>query len=193
MRARSSVSTITRPTRTSSRPQENAYELHHGDTILIDLWARQRKPGAIYYDVTWCGFAGSEPPAQYVEIFDVVRRARDAGLELVRGQFEAGVEVRGFEVDRAVRKVVEDAGYGPQFLHRTGHNIGREVHGNGANIDDLETRDDRRIVPGTCFSIEPGIYLEGKMGVRTEIDVVITPAGAVEVFGPIQAELLLLG
>jgi Xaa-Pro dipeptidase len=173
--------------------EENSHTLHHSDTILIDLWARHREPVGVYYDVTWCGFAGSDPPAQYKEIFSVVCRARDAALELVQRRFAAGDALQGWEVDRATRRVVEEAGYGDDFVHRTGHNIGREVHGNGANIDDLETRDDRPLVPGTCFSIEPGIYLKERMAVRTEIDVFLTPAGNVEVCGAIQQELILIG
>jgi Xaa-Pro dipeptidase len=173
--------------------EENAYSLHHGDTILVDLWARRIQPPGIYYDVTWCGFVGKTPPALYVEIFDVVCRARDAALEFVTKRISAGDECRGFEVDRVARNVVEQTGHGPAFLHRTGHSIGLEVHGNGANIDDLETKDERRIVPGTCFSLEPGIYLEGRMAVRTEIDVFVTPSGSVEVSGPIQKDLILIG
>jgi len=173
--------------------EENAYELHHGDTILIDLWARRLDPPGIYYDVTWCGFVGESPPALYVEIFGAVCRARDAALAFVRERIESGQPCRGFEVDQVSRRVIEEAGHGPAFLHRTGHSIGREVHGNGANIDDLETRDDRMLVPGTCFSLEPGIYLEGRMAVRTEIDVFITPGGSVEVYGPIQKDLILIG
>lgn len=171
----------------------NAYALGPSDTVLIDLWAREQKPGAIYYDVTWCGYCGTAPPPRYREIFDAAARARDAALALVRERFAAGEELRGYEVDRAARAVIEQAGWADRFLHRTGHSIGREVHGNGANIDDLETRDERRLVPGTCFSIEPGIYLEGEMAVRSEIDVVITPAGEVRVFGPIQHELIEIG
>ena len=172
---------------------EIAYTLHHGDTILIDLWARRRQPPGIYYDITWCGFVGTSPPALYQEIFGTVCRARDAALEFVRQRVEAGEPCRGCEVDQVTRRVVEEAGHGEVFLHRTGHSIGREVHGNGANIDNLETRDERLLVPGSCFSIEPGIYLEGRMAVRTEIDVFITPAGSVEVCGPIQKELILIG
>jgi len=173
--------------------EENAYQLHHGDTILIDLWARRNEPPGIYYDITWCGFVGETPPALYLEIFSTVCRARDAALEFVRGRFAAGRSCRGYEVDRVTRSVVEEAGYGDAFLHRTGHNIGVEVHGNGVNIDNLETRDERLLLPGTCFSIEPGIYLAVRMAVRTEIDVFITPSGAVEVCGPIQQELILIG
>jgi Xaa-Pro aminopeptidase len=173
--------------------EENAYTLHHGDTILIDLWARTVEPPGIYYDITWCGFAGESPPALYQEIFRTVCQARDAALEFVTNRFDSGQPCRGCDVDEVARKVVDDAGYGAAFLHRTGHSIGREVHGNGANIDNLETRDDRLLVPGSCFSLEPGIYLAGRMAVRTEIDVFITPAGSVEVCGPIQKDLILIG
>lgn len=172
---------------------QNAYSLKPGDTILVDLWARLAAPSGIYYDITWCGFAGREPPRLYGEIFEAVCQARDAALSFVKERVESGETCRGFEIDQVARRVIEAAGYGAAFLHRTGHSIGREVHGNGANIDDLETHDERRIVPGTCFSIEPGIYLTGKMAVRSEINVCITPQSRVEVFGPIQRELLLLG
>ncbi len=173
-------------------PKPEGYTLKQGDTILLDTWARRKEPVGIYYDVTWCGYAGNDPPAKYVEIFDVVMRARDRALETVRGKLEKGDPCNGWEVDEACRQVVIDAGYGPQFIHRTGHSIGTHVHGNGANIDNLETRDTRKIVPGICFSIEPGIYLEGRMAVRTEIDVFVRETGSVEVCGPIQDSLLLM-
>jgi len=173
---------------------QNAHTLHHGDTVLIDLWARRKNPPCVYYDVTWCGFAGQEPPAQYVEIWTAVCGARDAALEFVRERFKTGEPTHGYEVDDVARHVVREAGYGEYFLHRTGHSIGTDdVHGNGVNIDNLETRDDRMLVPGICFSIEPGIYLAGKMAVRTEIDVFIKPDGEVEVCGPIQKDLILIG
>ena len=142
--------------------------------------------------MTWCGFAGQQPPAKYLEIWNTVCAARDAALQFVRDRFEKGDPCHGYEVDDACRAVVEKAGYGEQFLHRTGHSIGTDVHGNGANIDNLETRDTRQLVPGICFSVEPGIYLEGEMAVRTEIDVFITPSGSVEVHGPIQRDLILI-
>jgi Xaa-Pro aminopeptidase len=170
---------------------DNAYVLEKGTKVLLDLWARRKEKG-VYYDITWCAFAGSEPPKKYLEIFDVVRRARDAAVDLVRTRFEDGAAVAGWEVDDACRGVVRDAGYGEFFVHRTGHSIGTSVHGNGANIDNLETRDTRPLVRGLCFSIEPGIYLDGEMAVRTEVDVFITPGGQVEVFGPVQQELVLL-
>jgi Xaa-Pro aminopeptidase len=173
--------------------EEGAYALKLGDTILVDLWAARRDPPGIFYDVTWCGFAGKEPPARYLEIWSAVCRSRDAALEFVRRRMQAGEPTRGDEVDDVARKVVVDAGYGERFLHRTGHNIGTSVHGNGVNIDNLETQDERVLVPGICFSLEPGIYLDGEMAVRTEIDVFITQDGEVEVVGPIQQDLLLVG
>jgi len=173
--------------------QKNAYTLERGNTILLDLWARRHSPVGVYYDITWCAFAGDKPPAKYVEIFRVAREARDAAVAFVSRKLDAGTPVHGYEVDDACRKIVKDAGYGDYFLHRTGHSIGTTVHGNGANIDNLETRDDRLIVPGTCFSIEPGIYLEGVMAVRTEVDVYVTTAGKAEIVGAVQRDLVLLG
>jgi len=173
--------------------KEIAYTLKKGDTILLDLWARRVEPAGIYYDITWCAFAGTSPPAKYVEIFRVARDARDAAVAFVSKRLDAGTPVHGYEVDDACRKIVQDAGYGEHFLHRTGHSIGTTVHGNGANIDNLETRDERLIVPGTCFSIEPGIYLAGSMAVRTEVDVFVTTAGKAEVIGDAQRELVLVG
>ncbi len=171
----------------------NAYTLKRGDTILVDLWARKNDPLGIYYDITWCGFAGKQPPPEYARIFEVVRDARDAALAFVRERFSAGRPVHGWEVDDACRSVVVKAGYGDHFIHRTGHSIGVKVHGNGVNIDNLETRDERLLVPGICFSVEPGIYLAGKMAARSEIDVFITPAGKVEVAGKAQKDLILVG
>jgi Xaa-Pro aminopeptidase len=172
---------------------EGSHRLGPGDTILIDLWARRKQRPSVYYDVTWCGFAGAEPPAEYARIFGVVCAARDAALGFVREALAAGRSCYGWQVDDACRSVVEAAGYGPAFLHRTGHSIGEDVHGNGVNIDNLETRDTRRLIVGSCFSIEPGIYLADRMGVRTEIDVWISPRGTAEIHGAIQHELLLVG
>jgi len=173
--------------------QETAYTLKKDDTVLLDLWARREEPAGVYYDITWCAFAGSKPPAKYAEIFRVARDARDAAVEFVTSRLAAGRPVHGYEVDDACRKIVKDAGYGDVFLHRTGHSIGTSVHGNGANIDNLETKDERLIVPGTCFSVEPGIYLAGAMAVRSEVDVYVTAAGKAEVVGEVQRELVLLG
>ncbi len=170
----------------------NARPIRRGDTLLIDLWAKLDRPGAIFYDITWCGFVGRTPPAKYAQIFGIVRDARDAALAFVRARVGSGAVVHGWEVDDACRAVVDKAGYGQHFIHRTGHSIGEEVHGNGVNIDNLETRDERLLVPGICFSIEPGIYLAGEMAARSEIDVFITPAGKVDVAGEMQRELVLM-
>ncbi len=172
--------------------RENARPIKLGDTLLLDLWAKLTEPNAVFYDITWCAFLGEKPPAKYVEIFRLACEARDAALALVQERFAQGEALAGYEVDDAARAVIEKAGYGPYFVHRTGHNIGTEVHGNGANLDNLETRDNRLLVPGLCFSIEPGIYLPGEMAVRTEINVYITHEGKPEVYGPIQRELVLL-
>jgi len=171
----------------------NARPIKTGDTVLIDLWAKLDRPGSIFYDITWCGFVGKNPPAKYVEIFGVVRDARNAALEFIRGRYAESKPLYGWEVDDACRAVVAKAGYGDFFIHRTGHSIGEEVHGNGVNIDNLETRDERQLVPGICFSIEPGIYLAGEMAVRSEINVFITPAGKVDVAGEMQRDLILIG
>jgi Xaa-Pro aminopeptidase len=167
----------------------NARPFADGDTVLIDLWAKKNVPGGIYYDITWCGYIGM-PPRKYVEMFDVVMRGRDAAVAFVSERFASGKTCYGWEVDDVCRNVVKKAGYGKFFRHRTGHSIGEETHGNGVNIDNLETKDERALMPGCCFSIEPGIYLAGKMGVRTEIDVFIRPDGTPEVTGELQTELV---
>jgi Xaa-Pro dipeptidase len=164
--------------------------IKRGDFLLLDVWAKQNTPGAVYADQTWTGFVGEEPTEEHVKIFTIVRDARDAAIEFVRDSVKAGREIKGAEVDDVSRGVIERAGYGEYFTHRTGHSIGEEVHGNGAHIDNLETRDSRRIIPRTCFSIEPGIYLPGNFGVRSEVDVYVSDTG-VEVTGqPIQTELV---
>ena len=173
--------------------EKGAYAIKQGDTILIDLWARTIEPVGVYYDVTWCGYAGESPPAKYLEIWNAVCAGRDAALNFVRERMQAGQPTAGWEVDQVCRDVVDKSGYGEAFLHRTGHSIGTSVHGNGANIDNLETKDERRLTPGICFSIEPGIYLADEMAVRTEIDLFIRPSGEVEVCGPIQKELICVG
>lgn len=171
---------------------ENTYPIKKGDTVLIDLWARKNEPTGVYYDITWCGYIGDNPPAKYIEIFDIVRDARNAGRDFVRERFGKNEPCHGYEVDDVCRQVVIDAGYGDYFVHRTGHSIGREVHGNGVNIDNLETKDDRQLVPGICFSLEPGIYLPGEMAVRSEINVFITEDKQVIVAGAEQDKLILL-
>jgi Xaa-Pro aminopeptidase len=164
--------------------------IRRGDFLLLDVWAKLKTPGAVYADQTWTGFVGEEPSEEHVKVFQIVRDARDAAIEFVRENVKAGREIKGAEVDDVSRGVIERAGYGEYFTHRTGHSIGEEVHGNGAHIDNLETRDSRRIIPRTCFSIEPGIYLPGDFGVRSEVDVYVSD-GDIEVTGqPIQTELV---
>ncbi len=158
--------------------------------LLIDLWAKQAEPGSVYADITWTGYVGRTVPVKHHEIFDVVRRGRDAALAFVRSETAAGHRPFGWEVDDACRQVIQQSGYGDQFVHRTGHSIGEEVHGNGANIDGLETQDTRRLIPRTCFSIEPGIYLPGEFGIRSELDVYLAER-EVLVFGlPLQNEIV---
>jgi len=153
-----------------------------GDFVLVDLWAKVDHPRGVYADYTRVGYVGEAVPEEYDELFGVVVEARDAGIALVKQAFAEGRPLRGQEVDDAVRRVIEEAGYGPHFNHRTGHNIGQDDHGNGAHLDNLETRDDRLILPRTCFSIEPGIYLPA-VGVRTEVDVYIDAGRNVHVTG----------
>ncbi len=170
---------------------ENSWEIKPGDLLLLDLWAKIDEPDSIYADITWVAYLGEDIPGRMVEVFNIVRDARDAAVALVEQRFARGEPVHGWEVDDASRKVIQNAGFGEYFIHRTGHNIGREVHGNGVNIDNLETKDERLILPGTCFSVEPGIYLEQEnFGIRSEIDVFVTLSGKVEVTGPRQQELV---
>jgi Xaa-Pro aminopeptidase len=174
---------------TSAGP--NNREIKKGDLVLIDLWSKvANDPRAVYYDATWMGFCGQQVPAKVREVWEAVKGARDAAVDFVTGAVAAGRTIHGWEVDDVSREYIESRGYGPYFLHRTGHSIGYEVHGNGVNIDNLETRDQRRIVPGVCFSIEPGVYLP-EFGVRSEIDMYVGEHKA-EVTGGIQREMLLL-
>ena len=169
----------------------NDREIKKGDLVLIDLWAKVANDSrAVYYDATWMGYCGQQVPERMVEVWKAVSGARDAAIAFVKDSVAAGKSIHGYEVDDVSRDFIEARGFGPYFLHRTGHSIGYEVHGNGVNIDNLETRDARRIVPGVCFSIEPGVYLP-EFGVRSEIDMYVGE-GAAEVTGGIQHELLLL-
>jgi Xaa-Pro aminopeptidase len=182
--------------------QENAGNPHYQPTaavhraigpneiVLLDLWGKMPTPGAVFADITWVGFTGSRVPEIYATAFAAARDGRDAGVELVTRAAREGRELRGYEVDRATRKVIECAGFGAQFIHRTGHSLGQEVHGNGAHMDDYETHDERRLIPGTGFTIEPGIYT-AKFGVRTEINMFMGERNA-EVTGPMQTEIVTL-
>jgi Xaa-Pro aminopeptidase len=163
-------------------------EINAGDFVLLDMWAKMNVPNGVYSDLTKVGLIGDSVPEKYKTIFDIVAAARDAGIECVRAAFATGRPLQGWEVDRATRDVIENAGYGEYFIHRTGHNIGKETHGNGAHMDDLETKEDRLVLPRTCFSIEPGIYLD-EFGVRSEINVFVDADGGVHVTGGIQTEV----
>lgn len=172
------------PRPSGSRP------IRAGDLLLLDIWAKLDRPGSVYYDITWVGYLGERVPDAYARIFRIVREARDRAIEFVKDSSARGRAIHGWQVDRAAREVIRKAGYAKNFVHRTGHSIGREVHGNGANMDGLETRDDRKIVPRTCFSIEPGIYLP-QFGIRSEVDVYVGEREA-RVTGAIQEEILAL-
>lgn len=156
--------------------------IREGDFVLIDLWARLDQPRSVYSDLTRVGFVGRSVPDKYEQIFQIVAAARDAAVACVKEAFAAKTPLAGWQVDEACRNVIERAGYGQYFVHRTGHSIGQEVHGNGANMDGLETREERRVLPRTCFSVEPGIY-QPEFGVRSEINVLIDGAGQVRVTG----------
>lgn len=162
---------------------EHSSEIKKGDFILIDWWAKMKKPGSVYADFTWVGFAGTDVPQKYQEVFNVVKGARDAAVEYLRTSLSTGKKVRGCDIDDVTRAYIEKSGYGKYFVHRTGHNIGEEVHGNGAHIDNYETQDVREIIPETCFSIEPGIYLPNEFGIRLEIDVYISTTKEVILLG----------
>ena len=162
--------------------------IREGDFVLLDIWAKKNTPGAVYYDITWTGFVGKTPSDRMREIFKTVSQARDVGVKTVQTAVSAGNPIAGWEVDRAVRNYIKSAGFEQYFIHRTGHSIGSDVHANGANMDDLEIHDERRILPNSCFSIEPGIYLP-EFGVRSEVNMLIRPRAA-EVTGTIQSELV---
>jgi Xaa-Pro dipeptidase len=172
------------PTAAAHRP------IRANEVLLLDLWGKLPDPGAVFADITWMGFTGRDVPEPYVRAFAAARDGRDAAVELVRTAARAGRELRGFEVDRAARTVIEQAGFGQQFIHRTGHSLGQNVHGNGVHMDDYETHDERRLIPGTGFTIEPGIYT-AEFGVRTEINMFVGERDA-EVTGPTQKEIVTL-
>ena len=183
--------------------QENAGNPHYmpserdsrairpNELVLLDLWSKLRSPGAVFADITWVGYTGSRAPEEYARAFAAVRDGRDAAVELVRSSVAAGKDLRGWQVDRACRDVIDRAGFGDRFIHRTGHSLGEEVHGNGVHMDDYETRDDRRLIPGTGFTIEPGVYTD-RFGVRTEINMFVGEREAT-VTGPLQQEIVTIG
>ena len=171
-------------------PAEGSSPIRKGDLLLLDIWAKTLAPNSVYYDITWVGYLGAEIPPKCAKVFSAVRDARDAAIHFVLQNVSAGRQIEGWQVDRAARDVIRKAGFGKQFVHRTGHNIGQEVHGAGANMDSLETHDVRRIIPHTCFSVEPGIYLP-EFGVRSEVNVYVGD-GRAEVTGAVQTEILRL-
>lgn len=161
-----------------------------GCVLLIDLWAKLDRPRSVYYDITWTGYCGAVVPGEVQKVFDIVREARNRAIRRVERAVQQGEDLRGFEVDDAARGYIQEMGYGEYFVHRTGHSIGEDVHGAGANMDNLETHDERRVLAGTCFSIEPGIYLR-QFGIRSEVNVYVGRQEA-RVTGEIQEELLLV-
>jgi Xaa-Pro dipeptidase len=169
---------------------DRSANIREGDFVLLDVWGKKKEPNAVYYDITWTGFVGKAPSDRQRDVFKVVSAARDLGVRTVQEAISAKRKIAGWEVDKVVRAHIESAGFGKYFTHRTGHSIGTSVHANGANIDNLETRDEREILPNTCFSIEPGIYL-AEFGVRSEVNVLVRP-GSAGPTGKIQRELVVV-
>jgi Xaa-Pro aminopeptidase len=167
---------------------ESAAPIREGDLLLLDVWGKKKALGSVYYDVTWMGCLGAKVPEKYAKVFTVVRNARDRAVDLIRASVAKGKPLEGWQVDQAARGVVEKAGYGKYFFHRTGHSIGEKVHGNGANMDGLETHDARHLIARTCTSVEPGIYLP-EFGMRTEVNVYVGEKEA-RVTGAVQNEIL---
>jgi len=164
--------------------------MRKGDFLLVDMWSKKRAPHAVYDDITWTFFIGDAVPAEHQKIFNVVRNGRDAAIRAAQQRYPTGEVLYGWQIDDEARKSIAKAGYGEYFIHRTGHSIHEEVHGNGANIDNLETQDSRRLMAGTCFSIEPGVYLKGTFGVRSEVDMYLSDKEAIVTGLPIQTEVL---
>ena len=169
---------------------ETASPIREGDLLLLDVWGKMKAAGSVYYDITWVGYLGAKVPEKMAKIFAIVREARDKAVDLIQSSVAAGKPLQGWQVDMVARKVIEKAGYGKYFFHRTGHNIGQTVHGNGVNMDGLETHDVRHLIPKTCNSIEPGIYLP-EFGIRSEVNVYIGEKEA-RVTGAVQREILAL-
>ena len=170
---------------------ERSAPIREGDLVLLDIWGkRQQEANSVFYDITWMGFVGKTPSDRQREIFEIVRGARDMGIKAVQSGVGSGRKMAGWEVDQAVREYITQKGYGKYFVHRTGHSISTTVHGNGANMDNFETHDERQLMPNSCFSIEPGIYLP-EFGVRSEVNMLVRK-GSAEVTGRMQKELVLI-
>jgi Xaa-Pro dipeptidase len=171
--------------------ERTARQIRANELLLLDLWGKKKEdPRAVYADITWVGFTGATVPGEMARAFQAIRNARDAAATLAQESARDQRDLRGWQVDRAARAVLEQAGYGEWILHRTGHNLGRDVHGNGVHMDDYESHDDRRLLPGTGFTIEPGLYFDS-FGVRTEINVFYGQREAL-VTGPAQTGILSL-
>lgn len=172
---------------------ESSRPIRTGDFVLIDCWAKlAHRPEAVWYDITWTGVVGREPTERETLVFRTVRDARDAAIRRIEEAFAANQPIAGWQADDAAREVIRDAGFGPYFTHRTGHNIAVTLHGNGAHLDNLETHDERLLLPDTCFSVEPGLYFPGEFGVRSEVNMITRP-GKAAVSGPRQTDLLRIG
>jgi len=167
---------------------EGSSEIRKGDAVLIDMWAKLKRPGAVFYDITWTGYCGADPPSAIQNVFEIVRDARDRAVERVQAAVRNKEGIHGFDVDDAARGYIKEKGFAEYFVHRTGHSIGEEVHGTGANMDNLETHDERKIIPGTCFSVEPGVYLP-EFGIRSEVNVYVS-ANEARVTGEKQQKLV---
>ena len=164
--------------------------IEEGDLLLLDVWGKTRTVDSVYYDISWVGYLGATVPEKYARVFEVLVAARDKAVGLIQASVASGKDLQGWQVDKAARGVIEKAGYGKYFIHRTGHNIGTSVHGNGVNMDGLETHDSRHLIPGTCSSVEPGIYLPD-FGMRSEVNVYVDK-GEARVTGAVQKEILAL-
>ena len=172
-------------------PRDGSRAIRPNEMVLIDLWGKLPTPGAVFADITWVAYTGAQVPDEFAKAFAAAAGGRDAAVELVRSSAASGADLRGWQVDRACRDVIDRAGYGDLFIHRTGHSLGEEVHGNGVHMDDYETRDDRRLIAGTGFTIEPGVYND-RFGVRTEINMFVGEREAT-VTGPLQKEIVVIG
>jgi Xaa-Pro dipeptidase len=169
---------------------ETSKPIREGDWVLLDIWGKKDRPDSVYYDITWTGLVGTAPSERQRQVFEVVTGARDAGIAKVVSAIGAGKQIAGWEVDRATRDHIDGKGFGEYFIHRTGHSISTDIHSNGANMDDLEVHDVRQILPNSCFSIEPGVYLP-EFGVRSEINILVRQ-GSAEVTGKIQREIVMV-
>lgn len=172
-----------------SPQKEGASLIEKGDFVLIDLWCRKKGEGTVYADITRVAVAAEQATEKQQKIFSIVKEAQDAATQLVRERFKEKQALQGWEVDQAARDVIQRAGYGAYFVHRTGHNIAERDHGPGTHMDNFETRDDRFVTPSSCFSIEPGIYLPGEFGVRLEYDILVHEDGRCQVTGGIQGQI----